>query len=671
MSSRARILIGVGLITIAAAVTIVLVRRSDMPQPREGQPAGAAADIVSLVSDGHPVIFLGLDGADWGLLYQYIARGLMPNLARLVAEGVTGRVRTIEPPLSPLIWTTMMTGLSPLDHGILDFVQFDPNTGQKQPIGSSERRAPAVWNMVNTAGKRAGVFGLWATYPAESINGLMVSDRLFTFLFKESTPPERVVYPPSEESWARNTLARAERQTDYVRLKPYFPWLDEAEYRRVADADEPYGHPVSALRRILVETAVYRDLSLDWIRRTRPDLAIVYVQGTDTIGHVFAPYVPPRQAAVDERDYERYREVAEKYFREVDVMLGEYRQVAEASGAVLMIASDHGFMWSEGRPTELSSVATATAARWHAPDGIYLVHGPGIVARAGHEAAGSVEQICATLLALLGLPPGRDVNGDPLPGVQATSAPQADYAAHYRPAAPLVADATRTTLDRDALAALRSLGYIGRSESSSAPASAHGSTRSPGSFNNEGVIQKARGNLPQAMQAFEQALALDPNLLSAQWNLSDALYARGRDLDRSDQLLARAFAGGLPEGQRYLIGRAIAYQRNNLTERSVKLIDAALEARPDDAELWLFRGRYRVEAADCANAARDFERAVSLTPSNPAAHASLGLARLCQGERAGARQAFERSLKLDPGQPKIREYLLSLRGAQATDPAPR
>jgi hypothetical protein len=144
-------------------------------------------------ASGRPVIFIGLDGADWQLLDGYIANGAMPNLAALVGEGTSGMLETIRPPLSPLIWTSMMTGVSPLDHGVLDFVQFDPATGAKEPITSSLRRAPAIWNMASSQGKRVASLGLWATYPAEAVNGTIVSDRLFAFLFKETAPPAGVV----------------------------------------------------------------------------------------------------------------------------------------------------------------------------------------------------------------------------------------------------------------------------------------------------------------------------------------------------------------------------------------------------------------------------------------------------------------------------------------------
>src|SRR4029077_19195903 len=214
--------------------------------------------------------------------------------------------KTVSPPLSPLVWTTMMTGTSPIEHGILDFVQFDPASGRKEPITSTARRMPAIWNMASAGGKRTAVFGMWATFPAESIDGLIVSDRLFTFLFKEAAPPGGIVFPPDREAWAREGLPRAGRAAGYQSVHAYLPWLDEREYRSVADGDDPYAHPVSALRRMLVETTVYGDLSLDWIRHQHPDLAVVYIQATDTVGHVFAPYVAPRQPTIAQSDFDRY-----------------------------------------------------------------------------------------------------------------------------------------------------------------------------------------------------------------------------------------------------------------------------------------------------------------------------------------------------------------------------
>src|SRR5689334_9164072 len=274
-------------------------------------PAASTQQIASKVSTGKRVIFIGLDGADWSLLDQYAAHGVMPTLAKLVAEGSSGTIKTLHPPLSPLIWTTMMTGVSPLEHRILDFLRVNPSTQQREPITSDERKVPAVWNMATAGGKKVGALGYWATYPAESVNGLMVSDRLFTFLFSEKSPPPGVVYPTSEESWARDGLTRAQNEAGYDAIKAIFPWLTQAEYSQAAAVTDPYSHPVSALRRILIETKVYDELGRDWFSREKPDLLLLYFQGTDSIGHVFAPYAPPRQPSVPEAEYARYKDVPE------------------------------------------------------------------------------------------------------------------------------------------------------------------------------------------------------------------------------------------------------------------------------------------------------------------------------------------------------------------------
>jgi Flp pilus assembly protein TadD len=602
-----------------------------------------------------PVIFIGLDAADWQLLDDYIAKGSMPNLARLVREGTSGVLDTIRPPLSPLVWTTMMTGVSPLEHGILDFAQFDPKTGIKEPITSSLRRVPAIWNMASSQGKRVGVVGLWATFPAEQVNGTIVSDRLFSFLFKEDTPPAGIVSPADRESWARNALNHANEEISESALKAYLPWLTHDDYVRNADSRDPYAQPISALRRILIDTQVYDSLGRDIVALQKPNLTLIYFEGTDTIGHVFAPFAPPKQPQISDGDYERYHDVPEKYFKHIDDVIGEYRRRAEAEDAVLMLASDHGFYWKDGRPTQLSSNATATAAKWHRSEGMYVIWGPRIAPSNGHTERGSVQQVCATLLALLGLPPGRDVNGAPLPSVAANSLPHFDYVAQYHPAA---APSTSSAADADTLAKLKSLGYIGDGGPSSSPAA--GETRTPGSFNNEGVILKESGKLDAAIPAFEHALKLDPDLASALWNLSDILYARGSDLDRSDQLLLRALAHGLPDGPKLVIGRAIGYQRSGHADRSLALVTAALKSNPQEPQFWLFRGMYRVDAQDCHGALSDFDQAERLQPTNAAAFASDGVASLCTGDRARAARAFQRSLALDPNQPKVREFLQSL-----------
>jgi Tfp pilus assembly protein PilF len=158
------------------------------------------------------------------------------------------------------------------------------------------------------------------------------------------------------------------------------------------------------------------------------------------------------------------------------------------------------------------------------------------------------------------------------------------------------------------------------------------------------------------MDAFNHALIVDPDLASAAWNLSDLLFKHQHDLGHADDLLVRALANGLPDAPRHVIERSIRYQRSGHTDRSLKLVEDAVRAKPDDGELRIFRGRYRMDRHDCAAALQDFHIAEQARPDDPIAYASAGLAQMCLGDMAAARESFSRSLQIDPNQPMLRRF---------------
>jgi tetratricopeptide (TPR) repeat protein len=627
---------------------------------------------------------IGLDGADWQYLDRLIAAGAMPELQRLVREGRRGALTTEQPPLSPLLWTTMMTGVSPLEHRILDFARRRPGDGVPEPITSSERRAPAIWNMAAGAQRKVVVLGLWATYPAESVNGLMVADRFFSFLHPDEAPAGSVA-PAERLEWAKARLRAEQRAAGWLAVRQYVPALDETELLVAASEPNPYAHPIGALRRILVETATYDALFRDAIAAIEPDLAIVYLQGTDSIGHAFARYAPPALPGVEEVDVARYGGVPEAYFRHVDELLGAYRLLAQKRGARLLLVSDHGFRWGDERPVGLSSSAHGTAAKWHRNEGIWLLWGPGV--RAGAGTTGGVRQVCATILDLLDLPPGIGLGGPSLavgglPVLVGPARDAVDYGRAYRPMSdepPNVASGSSGATGDEALAALRALGYATGGDDSSRTPSGSGarnatmrandaatgvttSTRTAGSLDNEGILLRAESREDEARNAFEAALLLSPADASSMWNLSELLRDHPTERDRADRLLLQAIAGGLPDPADALASRVLRYNGAGERDRAQQLLATGLERMPREPRLWLLAGRLLLEREQCAPALRDFERATALAPERPEAHAAVGVARLCLGDTAAAAEALRRSLALDPNQPQLRRQLDELGG---------
>lgn len=622
-----------------------------------------------------PILFIGLDGADWQQLEPLLAAGAMPHLAALRAGAAWGELETEVPTLSPLLWTSMMTGLSPVDHGILDFSHFAVPTGLREPITSDERRAPAIWNALTWAGKSAAILGLWATHPAEPVEGVIVSDRLFGFLNVESAVPAGAVFPPQRADWAIARLRGAETATGLDAMRSYLPWLSAAEWSAHAETARAYDHPISALRRILVQTRLFGGMAESLLdgASAAPDLTLLYLEGTDSIGHVFAPFAPPRQATVSATDFERYAKVPELYFREIDALLGRLCALAERSHSTVILASDHGFFWGEGRPDRFASTATQTAARWHRKSGIWLVRAPGVPP--GRRENGRLRQVFPTLLALAGLPTAAGTESRPLAAIPPPTTPPFDYGRIFRelrarstaePSRPATAAASASAARaaQEQLAQLRALGYIGAGEATRASptALAAGVTRTASSYNNEGIVLRGEGRDREALAAFDKAVELEPGLASAQWNLSESLLREG-DLDRSDEALARAVAGGLPEGAQHVVARAAHYESGGQLARSLALLDRAIVAHPEEAGLWLYRGRYRVQSGDCPSAVADLTRAAGLAPENSDVFATAALAHLCTGDRPAALAALRRAIELAPGEPRLRALLAELQHA--------
>ena len=475
------------------------------------------------------VLFVGLDGGDWQYLDRLMAEGAMPNLAALVREGDRRTIVTQHPPLSPLVWTTMMTGVSPLEHRILDFTRYNPVTHSLEPITSDERAVPALWNMAAAKGKRVDVFGMWATYPPEP--GVILTDRSAS--------------------------------------------LHAIGATSIGDAYE----------RVKTETEHIHDVAMRTIARDQPDLAIVYFEGTDAVGHLFAPTSD--------------RTTPRAYFQRIDQMLGDYRRLASEQGATLVIASDHGFDWDAHHPAE-SGTNAVTAARWHREEGILLTWPGGRV----HTIVGSVTQIAPTLLDLLGLP--HDVR---------------EYRRGYHRPAPAAAESGNEGNEgNEEIEKLTALGYISAGDAARGPAG--NSTRTAGSFNNEGLILREAKRDEAALAAFEGALHVDPNNPAALWNLSDLLHHLGRD-----------------------------------NARAAALLDAAVDADPHQPRWLLTRGRYALEAHDCTHALADFRRAAALMPDEAIVYTSIGTAAACLGDERAASDAFRKSLSIDPNQPALERFL--------------
>ncbi|MFO8009073.1 MAG: alkaline phosphatase family protein [Candidatus Brocadiia bacterium] len=135
------------------------------------------------------VIVLGIDGLDPDILGMLSEEGAVPNFDALRAAGCAGALGTVFPAQSPVVWTTLATGTNPAKHGVFDFIHRDPKRPlpylsiSRQEGGGLLRSASyvkprqndAFWDVLGRQGVPVSVIRWPVTFPAEEINGRMLS----------------------------------------------------------------------------------------------------------------------------------------------------------------------------------------------------------------------------------------------------------------------------------------------------------------------------------------------------------------------------------------------------------------------------------------------------------------------------------------------------------------
>ena len=73
-------------------------------------------------------VILGFDGMDPDLADRFMNEGRLPNLSKLRDKGTFSKLRTTFPAISPVAWSTFMTGVNPGKHNIYDFLARDTHS---------------------------------------------------------------------------------------------------------------------------------------------------------------------------------------------------------------------------------------------------------------------------------------------------------------------------------------------------------------------------------------------------------------------------------------------------------------------------------------------------------------------------------------------------------------
>jgi predicted AlkP superfamily phosphohydrolase/phosphomutase len=121
-------------------------------------------------------VVIGLDGATFDLMGPWIEEGKLPHIKELMDKGCSGVLESTIPPLSPVAWTSFMTGMNPGKHGIFDFVEPFQNGALGTRLNNRKdcKQIP-IWRYLNNEGHKTVILNVPMTFPPDELDGLMVS----------------------------------------------------------------------------------------------------------------------------------------------------------------------------------------------------------------------------------------------------------------------------------------------------------------------------------------------------------------------------------------------------------------------------------------------------------------------------------------------------------------
>jgi tetratricopeptide (TPR) repeat protein len=595
------------------------------------------------------VLLIGWDAADWKVARPLIEGGFMPSLGGLVAGGVSGNLTTLQPPLSPLVWTSVATGVRPDRHGILGFVEPDPRTGATRPVTSTSRRVKALWNMLSQEGLRSHVVSWYASHPAEPIRGTMVSN-LFGLPSGAGVDTWPLIPGSVHPKHLTQVLAAARVHPAELGAGHLLPFVPEA-----ARIDQDNDRRLEKVAFALAACSTVHAAATHLIEHEPWDFCAVFYDAIDRFCHDFMAYHPPRMDTVSEADFELYQHVIRGAYRFHDMMLGRLLELAGPETTVILV-SDHGFHSDHLRPRSASSGDDHDPASWHRLHGMFCMHGPGV--RRGEPVAGaSVLDVAPTVLTLFGLPVGDDMVGRTLseafvapPAVATIASWETREGASGQHDPALVEDAYDA---HEALRHLIELGYVADPGDDAARAVelADRARRF-----NLATVQLSAGDVEAAIAGAE-ALHRDHADDFGYGCFLAHCYLAGRRTDEAGPLLDQL--AGQRGGSRAALEplRARHAEATGNADRAIEHLRASSDPASPSPWLECELGRLHLTMRRIDAAEAHLQRALELDPEHAAAHEQLAKLRLEQGRNLDAAEAALEAVTLVYGLPQAHFYL--------------
>jgi predicted AlkP superfamily phosphohydrolase/phosphomutase/tetratricopeptide (TPR) repeat protein len=603
------------------------------------------------------VLLIGWDAADWKVINPLLDAGKMPALARIVNNGVIGNIMTLDPPLSPMLWTSIATGKRADKHGIIGFMEPDVKNSGVRPINVTSRKTRALWNILTGVGKKSNVISWWPSHPAEPINGAMVSNFFQLYNNKKDIKkwqmPKGCIHPKELVPELIKMRIHPFELTP-AHIIPFIP--------KYKDLDEKHKNFILSFIKILGENSSVH-AAATWLMENKEwDLTAVYFDGIDHASHGFMKFYPPQIPGIPDDLYQILNGVVSGMYIYHDMMLERLIQLAGKDTTVIIL-SDHGFHSDHLRKTDLPKYAAAPALD-HRQFGILCMAGNNIQKDERIYGA-TLLDIAPTVLTMLGLPVGKDMDGKVLANafvnpvvpeyIESWDKVEGDFGEHP---ADLKEDSIASA---EAMKQLIDLGYV--EDFGEDKAKAMEKTVIESKYNLARVFL-SKNDFPSAISLLEELVTTNEKdarflLALSKSYLSQRKYEKAQDLINK---LREIDDKHIPNVD---VLEAILNSQQGKNKKALALLHKAEESGKISALLYTEMGKVFLTIRRPREAAEYFSRTLQIDSGNPYAFYGLGCAQLRVKSFEAALDSLLNSIELayhfHPAHIKLGETLYHLR----------
>ncbi|MFX0212257.1 MAG: alkaline phosphatase family protein, partial [Candidatus Hodarchaeota archaeon] len=256
------------------------------------------------------MLVIGLDCASPRLVFEEFKEDL-PNLSKLIDNGLFGNLRSSMPPITIPAWMVMFTGKNPGKLGLYGFRSRKDHSYTNISIATPNKvKEQKVWDILKRSGRKSCLFAIPPNYPPQPVEG-----------------------------WSVGCFLTPSAKNNYTNPSELKQELEEECGSYIPDIDYRSGNRDDILKQLYKMLDNHMKMVKWLVQKKSWDFFAFVNIGVDRVHHAFWRYYDETHHMHEANS--EYKHVIHDYYCRVDQYIGEILELLN-DDTYILVTSDHG-----------------------------------------------------------------------------------------------------------------------------------------------------------------------------------------------------------------------------------------------------------------------------------------------------------------------------------------